>query len=377
MTRVLPILLLAASLALPATATAQARAAGRVAVVPVEGAPLARAVTARLIEEGFSVERGGSFDPPPSSHAPPLEAVRTCVSDGHALAFRLEFASAIRLLAECEARLGPALARGPEGTAALSALLVELAAAAIASGDSARGQAAFAQLARLEGGVPPDAAVHPPAVIASWEETRRQTAASRTVTIEVMPPWARVWVDGRSLGGAARVSVAPGSHYLIAEAAGHAPAAIRVNADAEGARWSVSLEPLASAARDASLRSNAGWSIGPGDLSAPEVLTAAFGMPVVMVSGDRATLFVPANAGAGTVARAAGSWVPGPGADADRVIARGVARALRRGPAVSRKTALWIGGAAVLGALGAGAAWALAGRNRGAGEKDGTVVWEP
>lgn len=370
-------MVVAACLGLPAIAGAQSRGTVRVAVVPVEGATLARAVTARLVEEGFAVERGGSFDPPASSLAPPLDAVRACVTEGHALAFRLEFASAIRLLADCEAKLGPALARGPEGTAALSALLVELAAAAVAADDAGLGRTVFAQLARLEGAVPPDAAVHPPAVIAAWEEVRAQSAPTRTVSIEITPPWARVWVDGRPLGGAARLAVSPGSHYLLAEAAGHAPAALRVSGDAEGARWTVALEPLAPAARDASLRTNAGWSIGPGELSAPEILTSAFGMPVVMVSADRATLFVPANAGAGTVARAAGNWVPGPGADADRVIARGVARALGKGPAVSRKTALWIGGAAVLGAIGAGAAWALAGRNRGAGEKDGTVVWEP
>lgn len=370
----LPILL-ALALAVPAAAAAR-DVKPLVIVVPVEGAPVARDVGKQLFELGHPVERGGSATPPGPAIAPPLEAAKACVAEGHALAFRLEFAAAIRRLADCEEKLGGALAR-PEGIPALSAILVELAAASVGAEEKERARGAFAKLAQLAGAVPPDPALHPPEVIAIWDSVRREVIATKPALVEASPRWTKAWIDGRAVTPGARVPLAPGPHFAVAEAAGHAPFAGIVVVEAESPRVSFRLPPLEEEARYRSLQNASPWIFGPDDPDAAAALTDAFNAPVLLVSGGQgraptAVLFVPG--GAGRPPRTAGRWTA-VGEDAPRTLAKNASRALGVRDERPKRTLLLVGGAAAA-VLAAGAAATLAQPRTRTGDKTGTVVFE-
>lgn len=364
-----------------ALAPAPARAAkskGVITVVPVGGAPMAREVSAELEKKGFVVERGGSLTEPPPPLPVPLEQGKACIAEGHALAFRLDFAAAIRVLTECEDRLGPSLARG-EGTPVLSALLVELAAAAIAAGERDRARSTFVRLARIARATPPDPNVHPPDVIARWEEVRRTPEPTRPVLVEATPPWARVWIDGRPVEPGARIPLAVGPHYAVADAAGFAPWSGTLVLEPDSSKLSPRLVPLEGEERAASVRARAGWSIRPDDAGIADPLTDAFGGPVLLVGATQAMLLLPRDPSRGAGAMVGGRFNAA-GEGAATVIARGVDRRLggKSGSGDRDRKGLYIAGGAALGVIAAGAAAAtLLGNERTRNEKDGTVTWDP
>ncbi len=367
--------LLLSAVLVPAAALAR-EAKPFVIVVPVEGAPVAREVARELYELGHTVERGGSAAAPGPALAPPVDAAKECVAEGHGLAFRLDFAGAIRRLSECEERFGGALAR-PEGVPALSALLVELAAASAGAGEKERARTAFAKLARLEGATPPDPALHPPEVIALWEEVKRDPGAARATSIEASPRWTKAWIDGRPVSAGTRAQLAPGPHFATAEAAGFTPFAGMVVVDAENARVSFRLAPLEDEARYRALQGASGWIFGPEDSDAAAVLTDAFNAPVLLVGGGAgksptAVLFLPATAGA--PARVGGRWT-GVGESAPRTLAKNASRALGVRDEPRRRTLAYVGGA-VAAVLAAGALATLAQPRTRTGDKNGSVVFE-
>lgn len=290
--------LAAIALASASHAAHAAKSKGVITVVPVGGAVMAREVSAELEKKGFQVERGGSLTEPPSPLPVPVEQGRACVAEGHALAFRLDFAGAIRVLTECEDRLGPALARG-EGTPVLSALLVELAAAANAAGERDRARATFVRLARIGRATPPDPSVHPPDVIARWEEVRRSPEPTRPVLVEATPPWAQVWIDGRPVEPGSRIPLAVGPHYAIADAAGFAPWAGTLVLEPGSSKLSARLVPLEREERAQSIRARAGWSIRADDAGIADPLTDVFGGPVLLVGATQAMLLLPGDVSRG------------------------------------------------------------------------------
>lgn len=371
--------LVVAAIALAPAPARAAKSKGVITVVPVGGAPMAREVSAELEKKGFVVERGGSLVEPPSPLPMPVEQGKACVAEGHALAFRLDFASAIRVLSECEDRLGPSLARG-EGTPVLSALLVELAAAAIAAGERDRARAAFVRLARIARATPPDPNVHPPDVIARWEEVRRAPEPTRPVLVEATPPWARVWIDGRPVEPGARIPLAVGPHYAIADAAGFAPWSGTLVLEPDSSKLSPRLVPLDGEERAQSIRTRAGWSIRPDDAGIADPLTGAFGGPVLLVGSTQAMLLLPRDPSRGRGAMVGGRFNAA-GEGAATVIARGVDRRLGgkgAGGDDRDRRGLYIAGGAALGVIAAGAAVAtLLGQERTKNEKDGTVTWDP
>ena len=373
---------LAALVLLAIAPAASAKERTRIAVVPVNGSPVAREVMAELESRGFVPGLGGSASAPPAAPLP-LDAARTCVGEGRAQAFRLEYGAAIATLESCWERIGPALAR-PDGQAALSAILVELAAAAAGAEQRERARAAFTQLARLASPVPPDPSVHPPAVVALWEEVRRTGEPTRAVAIEAVPPWAVVFVDGRAVEPGARVPLGPGPHMASAEAPGFQPWSGMLLVEADTARLPVRLTSLERDARHAAVRSRVGWTLMPASPGAAEEITEAFGAPVLLVTGRgsaaEALLLLPADPSAAQPATIGGRW-SATGEPAPGVIATGVARRLggRRtgGPAISRRPMLLGGGIAAALLAGGAAAAAIASQQPSPGDKTGTVIWEP
>ena len=372
------LLILLASLASAAPAAARSRVP--VVVVPVGGSPLAREVASLLEAKGVFVELAPMPAPPPASL--PVDQASACVREGHELAFRLEYGAAIAALESCLERVGPGLAR-PEGAPALSALLVELGAAAVGAGERERARSAFARLARLAAPVPPDPGVHPPPVMQAWEEARRGADAGRPVLVEAVPPWTDVWIDGRPVAPGERVTLSQGPHFASADAAGFAPWSGTLLVDADTARVPVRLVPLDREARAASVRARAS-TIPAGAPGAAEELTAAFSAAVVVVSGGRggaasAVLLLPSDPGKGAGAAVGGRWSPAGEEPAASVIATGVARRLGAGGFRVKKKTLYIAGGTLAGILAVGAAAALlsGGGDAPAGDKEGSVVWEP
>lgn len=375
---VLAVLVLGATAASPRAA----RGADRmpVTVVPVAGSPLAREVAAALEKKGLVVDLAPSGASAPAP-ALPFDQTRACIAEGRALAFRLEHGAAIASLESCLERHGPALSR-PEGAGAMSALLVELGAAAVGAGERDRARSAFLRLARLPNAVEPDPSVQPPVVMKAWEEARRAVEPTRAILVEAVPPWTAIYVAGREVSPGERIPLAQGPHFASADAAGFLPWSGTLLVEGDTTRLPVRLLPLERDARAAAVRARAG-TIPPGAAGAAEELTAAFGTAVVMVAGGRGVqtsgvLFVPAERG-GRAATVGGRFVPPAGSDPAEVIANGVARKLggsMRMP--KRKTMLWAGGiAAGVLLVGAGAALLDGGGDGSGGDKTGSVVWEP
>lgn len=345
-----------------------------VVVIPVDGAPIARDVAKQLSELGHTIERGGSVAPPAPMLAP-IDAAKACVAEGHALAFRLDFAAAIRRLSDCDEKMGPSLAR-PEGIAALSALLVELASAAVAAGERERARTVLARLARLEGAVPPDPALQTPEVMALWEDVRREPAGARPAMIEMQPRWTKAWIDGRAVTGKS-LALAPGTHYALAEAAGYMPFASMIVVDAESPRVALRLTRLEEEAYYKAIGAASSWIFSPDDADAASVLTSAYNAPVLLVTsrGPRAVLLVPADLASGRPAREAGDWTVPPSESAARTLARNASRALG-GDESKNRNALYIGGGVVAAVLAAGAIAALAQPRTRTGDKTGTIILE-
>lgn len=379
---------LAFLVALPLAAHAKG---GSVTVVAAGGTPLARDVAGQLERKGLYVELApGGAAPAP---AMPLDQAKACLSEGRQQAFRLEYGAAIAALESCLERLGPALAR-PEGQPALSALLVELGAAAVGAGERERARSAFTRLSHLPDATPPDPGVHPPPVMAAWEEAKRGNESMRSVTVEATPPWTTVWIDGRPATGGDRISVAQGPHFASAEAPGFQPWSGVLLVEGDTARLPVRLAPLDPEARAAAVRNRAA-AIPPTAPGAAEELTAAFGMPVVVVAGrggtTNAILLLPAEPGKGG-AGVGGRWTPSGTDDPASVIATGVAKKIGRGGGTDpigpkgpgrrggffTRERLYIAGGALAGVLAVGAAVTLLQPgDPAAGDKEGSVVWEP
>lgn len=357
------------------------------AVVPVHGKgddalPLAREIASTLSGKGLLPELVATAGPSVPS-APPVEAAQTCVTEGHAQAFRLEFGGALKVLADCEARLGPSLAR-VEGTSALSALLVEEAAAAVGSGDKNQARAIFQRLARLPGAVPPDPAVHPPEVVSLWDEIHRTPEPTRAVLLDGMPPWATIWIDAKPTTFGERLPLGTGSHYATADAAGYGSWSGFLNVDVDTTHLTIRLPTLDPDARHAAIRAAAGWTLTIGTPGAVDALTEAFGEPVLLVQG--AAMAAPAQAvlllpGDGGPAQVGGRWRAPSRDGAASAIAEGAAYALesprRPGGRNRDHKTLYIVGAAAAGVLAAGAAIAFGQPKSSPGSKSGTVDWGP
>lgn len=380
-------------LSLSSTASAASRARGRIAVVPVGGATIAREVAVELSQAGFTAELAQPGAAPVT--AAPLEAAKACLDAGHQLAFRLDYPGATKALADCVDRHGAALAK-PDGEAVLSALLVELAAAHLGAGNADRAKNEFVRLSRQADAAGPDPSVFPPEVVALWEEARKEAAPAHPVTVEGSPAWAVVFVDGRRVAAGDKLDLAPGAHFASADAAGFAPWSGTLTVEGDAAQ--VKLVPLEPDARRQSVRAAAS-SLPLGAPGLAEELTAAFGGPVLLVSSVKGSpegvLLLPADPTRGAAgAQVAGRWRPAGTQNPAHTIAIGASSRIAapshrdtpvgatgpRGivqPGASHRT-LYIVAGGVVGVLAVGAA-ALAASNQKAGSpsKSGTVTWEP
>jgi len=370
-----------------ALAASPALAAKRVpvTVVAAGGSPIARDVATALEGKGAYVDLATSSAAPASGM--PFDQTKACIAEGRSLSFRLEYGAAIAALESCLERVGPGLSR-PEGSVALSSLLIELGAAAVNAGERDRARSAFARLARLADPTAPDPSVHAPPVMQAWEDAKRSGEPPRSISVEASPPWTTVFIDGRAVSAGERVPLTQGPHFASADAAGFQPWSGTLLVDADTTRLPVRLVSLEPGARAASVRARAG-SIAPNAPGAAEELTAAFGMAVVVVTGGRGTatsavLLLPADAGKGGGATVGGRWTPAGGENPGDVIATGVSKKLgNRGGGGGRgwrpkRGTLYIAGGVLAGVLAAGAAATLLQPNEpGAGDKEGTVVWEP
>ena len=378
-----------AALVLAILAATPVAAKGRVpvTVVAAGGSPIARDVATALERKGAYVDLAPSSPASPGSM--PIEQTKACIAEGRALAFRLEYGAAIAALESCLERVGPGLSR-PEGSAALSSLLIELGAAAVGAGERERARSAFSRLARLAEHTAPDPSVHAPPVMQAWDDARKNGDPPRSISIEATPPWTIVWIDGRAVSAGERVPLVQGPHFASADAAGFQPWSGTLLIDGDTTRLPIRLLSLEPEARAASVRARAG-TIAPNAPGAAEELTAAFGMAVVVVAGGRgaatsAVLLLPAEAGKNG-ASVGGRWTPSGGENPGDVIATGVSKKIGGGRPSGggggsgwrpKNRTLYIAGGVLAGILvvGAGATLLQPGESS-AGDKEGTVVWEP
>lgn len=259
MRAIVTILCAAAAAGVPARAAAEE--ACRVVLWPADGAPEAAVAEASARLEGVCevLPLPAAAAAGPSAEASEARAEASAVLEAaQGRYYEADFAAAAELLGEAVEARAPSLARsGALDT--LGSLLLWQGAALAKLARAEEAEAAF-RFALAVGVGEIDRALFPPEVTRVFDRARERSsrAAPVTLTIDTEPSEASLEVDGRAAGTSeATVELSPGRHAVVARRPGYRAAVAVVEAEAEGAAVTLTLEPAdaeEAAAQVAALR---------------------------------------------------------------------------------------------------------------------------